>query len=152
MTARGRPKLTEEALHAEAARIITVAVTIRHRPKALWQFGFGSKPRSIVEGAARNKDEAKAIAEALQYVLKRRRGRVGALVGSSVRDLFPPTNRVQAAVRLVLDHHLTKYQAAKLMKVDPTNLKRALPAAKLQRESEEARRLALRTRVVNLEN
>jgi hypothetical protein len=51
----------------------------------------------------------------------------------------------------VLDHHLTKYQAAKLMEVDPTNLKRALPAAKLQRESEEARRLALRTRVVNLE-
>lgn len=127
----GRPRLTEEAAAAEAARVINVATALRYRPSALVGMGFNS------EG------------EASRYVFKRRRGRVGELVGDAVRELFPAENRVQVAVSLVLDHGLTHYRAGVLAGADLTNLKRALDAGATQREVAQARVQALNTQVTD---
>lgn len=128
---KGRPRLTDEAAAQEAATVINVAVALRYRPTALQALGFATE----VEAAA--------------YVFKRRRGRVGELVGDAVRELFPAENRVQVAVSLVLDHGLTHYRAGVLAGVDLTNLKRALGAGAAQREAAQARARALNTQVAD---
>lgn len=93
---RGRPRTTEEAAAQEAARVINVALALRYRKSALKGLGFATER------------------EAMTYVLKRHRGRVGELVGDAVRCIFPAGGRVQVAVSLVLDHGLTHYRAGKL--------------------------------------
>lgn len=151
---RGRPRLTDEAAAQEAARIIRTAEALRYRKSALKGLGFAT------EG------------EAAAYVFKRRRGRVGELVGDAVRELFPaPDNaamqdaslnldgtprrlilnhrvsRNQLAVSLVLDHGFSRNRAAQVAGVDPTNLKRSLEIAKTQREAAQVRVQALNTQV-----
>ena len=128
---RGRPRLTDEAAAQEAARVINVAWALRYRPQGLPAFGFTRR-------------EA-----AEDYVKRRRRGRVGELVGDAVRELFPAENRVQVAVSLVLDHGLTHYRAGVLAGADLTNIKRALDAGAAQREAAQARVQALNTQVTD---
>lgn len=86
---------------------------------------------------------------AKDYVKRRRRGRVGELVGDAVRELSPAENRVQVAVSLVLDHGLTHYRAGLLAGADLTNIKRALDAGAAQREAAQARVQALNTQVTD---
>ena len=126
---KGRPRLTDEAAGQEAARVINAAWALRYRPAALKGLGFPTE----VEAAA--------------YVFKRRRGRVGALVGNAVRELFPAENRVQAAVSLILDHGLTHYRAGVLTGADLTNIARALSAGVTERETAQERMRALNTQV-----
>jgi hypothetical protein len=128
---RGRPRLTEEAAAAEAARIINVATALRYRPATLQGMGF------ISEGAA------------AAFVFKRRRGQTGKFVGNAVRHLFPAENLVQVAVSLVLDHEMTRNGAAKMTGVDPTNLARALVDGAARRDTERERVAALKTQVVD---
>ncbi len=139
---RGRPRLTDEAAAEEAARIIRTAEALRYRKSALKGLGFST------EG------------EAAAYVFKRRRGRVGELVGDAVRELFPAENLVQVAVSLVLDHGLTPYRAAKLSEqlakkrgrgsgADLTNITRALNAGAAQRKAAQERGQALNTQVTD---
>lgn len=128
---RGRPRLTEEAAAAEAARIINVAWALKYRPQGLKAFGFTR------------------VQAAKDYIKRRRRGRVGELVGNTVRDLFPAENRVQVAVSLVLDHELTRYRAAKMVDVDLTNLTRAMAAGVAQRKVSRERIAALNTMVTD---
>lgn len=128
---KGRPRLTDEAAAQEAARVINVAWTLRYRPTALQGLGFTT------------------WGDAWAYIIKRRRGRVGELVGDAVRELFPAENRVQVAVSLVLDHGLTHYRAGVLAGADLTNLKRALDAGATQREAAQARVQALNTQVTD---
>jgi hypothetical protein len=146
MSKRGRPKLTQAAAAAEAARVINVAHAWRYRPTALAALGFASKP------------------EAWKYVTKRRRGLIGALIGDSVRSMLLPTStrvqleagackgaeavaskrirlsftaetKIQFAASLVLDDGMPLYRAAKLAGTDLANLKRAIK----QRQKSQAR-------------
>lgn len=128
---KGRPRLTDEAAAQEAARVINVAWALRYRPTALQGLGFAT------------------LGDAWAYIIKRRRGRTGELVGDAVRELFPAENRVQVAVSLVLDHGLTRYRAGVLAGADLTNIKRALDAGAAQREAAQARVQALNTQVTD---
>lgn len=128
---RGRPRRTDEAAAQEAVRIIRTAEALRYRKSALKGLGFAT------EG------------EAAAYVFKRRRGRVGELVGDAVRDLFPAENRVQLAVALVLDHGLTRYRAGKLARVDLNNIARALGAGVAQRKAAQERAQELKTQITD---
>ena len=123
--------MTEEAAAQEAARVINVAWALKYRPQGLKALGFTRRQA------------------AEDYVKRRRRGRVGELVGDTVRDLFPSENRVQVAVSLVLDHELTRYRAAKMVDVDLTNLTRAMAAGAAQRKASRARMVALNTMVTD---
>lgn len=119
MSKRGRPKLDELTAHEEAARVINVAHALRYRHDALPALGFPS------------------AFEARRYVGKRRRGRIGELIGDSVRHmLFPVTNLTDYATALVLVHELTPYRAAKLSGVGLPNLKRAI---KQRQKAQQAR-------------
>lgn len=151
---RGRPRLTDEAAAQEAAKVINAAWALRYRPQGLPALGFTRR-------------EA-----AEDYVKRRRRGRVGELVGDAVRELFPApdkavtqdaslnldgtprrlilnhrVSRNQLAVSLVLDHGFSRNRAAQVAGVDPTNLKRSLEIAKTQREAAQVRVQALKTQV-----
>jgi hypothetical protein len=123
--------MTEEAAAQEAARIIRAGEALRYRKSALKGLGFAT------EGGA------------AAYVFKRRRGRVGELIGDAIRELFPAENRVQVAVSLVLDHGLTRYRAAKLTGADLTNITRALGAGAAQRKAAQERVHALNTQVTD---
>ncbi len=77
---------------------------------------------------------------ALRYVMKRRRGIVGALVGDDVRELVAPTeNRTLAALRLIVEHGFKPSEVAGWLNLDSRNVRRLVPDARRRAEEEKAR-------------
>lgn len=110
---RGRPIKSVRSAGNEAARIIELALMI--------------KQGRIAPVKAMGYTETSA----LRYVLKRRRGLVGAYIGTTVIDMLMPTeNRTRAALRLITEHDLPVTTAARLMKLDRRTLTRMVNDAR----------------------
>ena len=137
MAARGRPHLTDEQAGAEAAKIIEVAHRLRYRPGSLAELGHTE-------------------ASAWKLAGKRYRGKVGALLGDTVREmLFPAKNRVARAAQLVTEHGVPVPLAVvppptatrEENEVDPRNLRRRVKVWREDMERKNARVLAMRTQI-----
>ena len=121
-TARGRPKKPLNSAANEAAQIIELALMLKQgRIAQIQSAGF-------------------TRASALRYVLKRRRGLVGAYIGTTVTDMLIPTdNRTQAALRLITEHEFHVTTAARIMKLDRRTLTRMVKSARQKAASVRAR-------------
>ncbi len=132
---RGRPKMTMQTAGNEAARIMDLALMLKlGRTAQIKSAGFTER-------------------SALLYVLKRRRGLVGAYIGTTVVDMLLPTeNRTQAALRLITEHDLPVTTAARVMKLDRRTLTRMVKDARHVSETTKARaeRFASSTEVHDL--
>ena len=132
---RGRPNTTLLSAGNDAAHVIQIALLIKlGREKELKSAGFTE-------------------AAALRYVLKRRRGLIGGFIGDSVRDLLSPTiNRTQRALQLIIEHRFKVSIAARVLKIDLRNLRKALPLARIRARNEAERRnsFAQRTLIVDV--
>ncbi len=133
MGKRGRPELTDEQAGAQAAHVIEVAFRLRYRCLGLAALGHTEESARLLVG-------------------KRHRGKIGALVGNSVTELFPPENRIARAAQLVVEHGFSAYRAARMADtrgrkrapVDPRNLSRAITVARTAAIKKESRMAALR--------
>lgn len=111
--ARGRPIKSAISAGNEAASIIELALMLK----------LGRIAQIESAGFTR--------ATALRYVLRRRRGLVGAYIGTTVTDMLLPTeNRTQAALRLITKHELGVTTAARIMKLDRRTLTRMVKDAR----------------------
>lgn len=111
--ARGRPVKSGSSAGNEAASIIELALMLK------------------LGRTARIKSMGFTETTALRYVLKRRRGLVGAYIGTTIIDMLMPTeNRTRAALRLITEHGLPLTTAARIMKLDRRTLTRMVKDAR----------------------
>ena len=109
---KGRPPKTAEAAAAEAAQVLHVALMLKQgRIQALKEYG-------VTE------------AQALRFVMKRRRGLVGQYIGTTVLELLAPVDsKIRATLRLITEHQIPLTTAARVMGADrPSVLKMARKA------------------------
>lgn len=131
----GRPRKTAKNAALEAAHVLDVALRLAQRRI------FG------LEGMGFTK------ATAIRYATKRRRGLVGASIGNDVKELLtPPVNKVQAALRLIVEHGVSVNSAARLVDTDLRTLRRLVKKARTdwQATTERQKEFQARTTVTDV--
>lgn len=89
------------------------------------------------------------VATALRYVLKRRRGLVGAYIGTTVKDMLSPVeNRTQAALQMITEHELPVTTAARMFQLDRRTITRMVKTARQDAEAAKARSRAFASSTV----
>lgn len=111
----GRKKKTAEQAADEAARVLRVAVLLKQgRDAALHTEGLASRR------------------QARHFLMKRRRGMVADYIGDALVELgvVLKPNKLQASIRLVLEHGMSISAAARHMQQDRRTLQRKIGEAR----------------------
>ena len=134
----GRPLKTERAAALEAATVLHNALML-------------AQGRSEVLKGLKGYTRGAEIA--LRYATKRRRGLVGAYIGNDVKELLAPSvNKVQAALRLIVEHGVSVNSAARLIGTDLRTLRRLVKQARTdwQATTERQKEFQARTTVTDV--